>query len=617
METFLLYANAIKADDAGLLRKAIRITKRMMPSLGLEMEVHERRIPEINGGWFYMMPRIGKAPLITECADSQGAVIVFGELYGNPRNNAAEMVLEKWRAEGPDGVRLMDGCFSAVLVDLAAGAIHLCTDLLGHRSVRFFNNNHLFIASPHDISIVATGCCAGEIDLVSAASVVSFDWSLEGRSLLREVSAQHPNELITWRGGTLTRQYKPVLNSEGTLDERNHGALNRHLKVMTSHAIENVRTFCGDEPTIKMDLTAGIDSRAVLAILLSSVGAERVKAFTAGERDARDVKMARRLARTYRINHGYGLPEKIDYNTFYQYCRLRAFLMNGDTDGKRAAAPLPAYDETPNLHGGGGGIFKGVYYYPDLYRQYSNNSPDDQQVLDTLEEKHNRFKTLPWSDDNLTKKLRERLSKIVDSYSAISNCGWDKLDLFHMYERYGRWGSMVPRSTWEPRRFSPFCSPTLINDGFKLPRPIAGGLRLHKALIKDALPLAYFFFPVNETDYLPLKGHTYSQILVSRFTKKATIFVKKLDRAFVSRQSAPGHDADRAALFGQLLRGDLKNLLLEEKGIARRILRKEELIKMMEAHMSGAVNYLPVFGSLPVMEAYRHLVDETHELAKC
>ena len=49
--------------------------------------------------------------------------------------------------------------------------------------------------------------------------------------------------------------------------------------------------------------------------------------------------------------------------------------MNGDTNGKRAAAPLPAYDETPNLHGGGGEIYRGYYYYPDLYRQYSKKQP--------------------------------------------------------------------------------------------------------------------------------------------------------------------------------------------------------------------------------------------------
>lgn len=613
METFLLYANAVKADDAVLLRNAGRVTRRMMPSLGLEMETRERVIPEINGGWFYLAPRRCKAALITEYADSRQAVIVFGELFGNGTKSAAETVLEKWRAEGPDGVRMMDGCFSALLVDLATAAIHMYSDLLGQRTLRFFSNKNIFIASPHDIPIVSTGCCSAEIDLVSAASILSFDWSLEGRSLLREVSAHHPNDIITWRAGTVTRQCKPMLTAEGSLDERDHGALKRHLEMMKSHAIEIVRSYCDSEPAIKMDLTAGFDSRAVLAVLLSAVGAERVKAFTVGGKESRDVKMAGRLARIYGFSHGYGLPETVDFDTFYQYCRLRAFLMNGDTNGKRAAAPLPAYDETPNLHGGGGEIYRGYYYYPKLYRQYSKNNLDDRQVVTLLEKKYRRLQTLPWLSDDLRVSISARLGKIVDSFSTVSGCGWDKLDLFYIYERYGRWGSLVARSTWEPRRTSPFCSPTLINNGFKLPRPIAGGLKLHKALIKDALPFAYYCLPANETDFALFKGHTFPQTLFSRIADKG---VKGFNRIIRSHHSAAAHEAERALVFGQFLRGVLRDLLLEENGVGPRILKKNELKKMIEAHIAGESNHLQVLGFLPVMEVYRHLVEETLELAK-
>jgi hypothetical protein len=614
METFLLYANAVKTDDAVLLRNASRVTRRMMPSLGLEMETHERVIPEINGGWFYLAPRRCKAALITEYADSRQAVIVFGELYGNGTKSAAEKVIEKWRAKGPDGVRLMDGCFSALVVDLETATVHMFSDLLGHRSLRFFSDDRGFIASPHDIPIVSTGCCPAEIDSVSAASILAFDWSLEGRSLLREISAHHPNELISWRAGTVTRHCKPMLNPEGTLDERDHGALKRHLEMMKRHMIENVWSYRNGEAAIKMDLTAGLDSRAVLAVLLKAVGAERVKAYTAGEKESRDVKAARELSRRYKFSHGYGLPETADYDTFYQYCRLRAFLMNGDTNAKRATTPLPSYDETPNLHGGGGEIYRGYYYYPDLYRKYSKGNPDDRQVLAILEKKYRRLQTLPWLSDDLQGNIGERLEKIINSYSAVSRCGWDKLDLFYIYERYGRWGALVPRSTWEPRRFSPFCSPTLLCAGFRLPRPIASGLKLHKTLIKDAMPLAYYFLPVNETDFIPLEGHTSLQTLFSKFASKG---VKGFNRTKRSDHRVAGHEAERAVIFRHFLTGGLRDLLLEENGIGTRILRKKELIKIIETHISGESNHLQVLGFLAVMEVYRHLVEETLELAKC
>ncbi len=281
-------------------------------------------------------------------------------------------------------------------------------------------NQHALLISPHDIPIVATGLCPIEFNFDTASSIVSCDWSLRGEALLQAITVCDPNQYVTWSNGTIEQTYKPMLISEHRIDAKDSVSCRRQVDLMIDKMRDNTRFFCGNAPIIRIDLTAGLDSRAVLAILLSVVENTRVKANTAGEVDDIEVNVARRLANRYHFSHEYNILQTTNIESFLTYSKMLAFVTNGDTNSKRAIHPLPDFEGSPppELPGGGSAPFKGPYYpnrgpyYPSLHaKQLLRLTAED--VIQHLEKKYPMIKSLPWASQDFPEHVRLRLARII------------------------------------------------------------------------------------------------------------------------------------------------------------------------------------------------------------
>ncbi|MCD6392270.1 MAG: hypothetical protein J7M40_02050, partial [Planctomycetes bacterium] len=125
MYSFLVYATNNHQSPEQVLNKSARITKDIMPSLGQNILSSLRMIPEINGGWFHLYPdNISGEPHVTEFADDNVAVIVFGDIISHNANTVAQHISDIWRRDGIDAVRNLDGCFSAVIVDRSQKSLY-------------------------------------------------------------------------------------------------------------------------------------------------------------------------------------------------------------------------------------------------------------------------------------------------------------------------------------------------------------------------------------------------------------------------------------------------------------------------------------------------------------
>lgn len=211
--------------------------------------------------------------------------------------------------------------------------------------------------------------------------------------------------------------------------------------------------------------------------------------------------------------------------------------------------------------------------------------------------------------------MEEKLRGIVDSYAVISPSGWDWLDLFYTYERSQRWGALVPRSTWMPRRFSPFLSPSLLIEAFRLPIPLCDNFNIHKELIRCASFPYTYFLPLNYKYFLPLRGHSKVKWSLSRVAEKGLAGWSKIRSTLLYADSSSSHEAERAAVFRGFLGRGLRDRLQEDGGIGGRVLDVKAFERIMEDHESGKSNHLPVLGCLAIMEAYRHMVEEASRLA--
>lgn len=615
MHTFLLGLSLKGEDVSSILDQSLAITKKTVSSLGFEFKARKRVMSELRGGWFYLCPAgDNKKELITEFVNEQFVVLVFGEIFGANGVSAAELVFQTWITENIEAVRLLDGCFSAVIIDFGLRTAFVVSDLLGHRTLRFFPCRGSIWVSPHDIPIVATGLCPPEFNLLSASSIVFFDWSLGGRSLVKAIEVCSPNEYIKWEDGDTRRVYKPLIRPENRIHIHDKVGVDKQVDLMIENIIEGTRAFCRNEPVVHMDLTAGLDTRAVLAVALAAMDSSRLKSFTAGDKNSFEVRTARRLAATYHLSHGYDIPKERNCDSFMAHCRLRAFMLNGDTNGKRAADGMPSYDETPILSGSGAEIFRG-YYYPSSVGKNGLMRLTLQDAIQLFEKKMSRIKRLPWVSDELPEKVRLLLVDVLNVCRDISPIGSDILDLFYVFERYGRWGSLVARSTWQPQRFSPFNSPVLLRLGFKLPAPIGYDLALHKRIIRKLLPGAYYL-PINRKTFLPLMGSSIPKQFLAKWIGRTVYYGHRLRETLTHTKSVSTNEQIRSVIFRSLLREGLGDLLLKEESIAMSIFKRNGVRKMIDEHIAGTRNYLQVMGHLAIIESYRHLLKEASHMAR-
>jgi hypothetical protein len=617
MHTFLFCSGIKNEEVPSILDKACRITKKLLPSLGLDLKTAKEFFTMVQGGCFYLSPEIDdKQCLVSKLVKEDIITLVFGNIFRSNGKSAAEKVCDAWQTGKVEAVRRLDGCFSALVVEVKTRKIHILSDVLGFRSLRFFSDGECILISPHDIPIVATGLCPVEIDLPSAGSIVAFDWSLGGKSLLKKISVCNPHDYVTWQAGEIRRTYAPLVGWEGRISSQDQVGIGRHLDRMVENMLENTGSFCRNWPTVCMDLTAGNDTRAVLALVLATVEKSCLRAATLGATHNIEVRTARRLAKMYNFHHEHNLhiPEKIIWDDFVTNCRLRAFMMNGDTNCKRAADQMPSYySGTPMLTGGSGALYKGYYYkHSDGSRFLKKLSSD--VVMNFLMAKFPRIRKLPWQSNELPKRIALRMASVLGALNEISFCGADLLDLFYTYERIGRWGAMAARFTWRPLWFDPFASPKLFQMAFKLPPLILNDLLLHKTIIRRFLPGAYWV-PVNKYEFLPLTGRSAAKTLVTKGIKSIGPKYLRLRDLLVTQEYAESHEQARARCFAKLLKDSLSDLLLADDGIGKRIFEQNGLQSIIQDHVLGKRNNLQVIGSLVTLETHRHLLTEAKNMA--
>ncbi len=614
MYTFLLGAS-INNDISLNMQCSMQVTKKLFDSFGFPTVISKKFIPEMNVRWFCLTPEVdNKVDLISEYANEQVVLIVFGHVYAvnGTNQNAALAVFEAWKKDGIDAVRSLDGCFSAVIVDLIKHIIYITSDIIGNRSLRFFNNKNTLLVSVHDIPIIATGLCATELDTVSAGSSVLFDWSFGGKSMLKDITVCSPFDYYTWCNGDFNRTHKPLLKTSERIDANDKNGIKRQVDLMIGNMRRNTRHFCGDNSNIYMELTAGIDSRVILAILLSVVDASRITAVTAGHKYSLDVKTAKLLADKCNVKYEYSAPDFPDKDIFLKNTKILAFFMNGDTSGKRAITGGYSYDATPKLGGNSGEIFSGAFYN---YFYAKSDLFDVVNFFEFLQKILSNGNELSWKDEHIPESINRRLEGAINLYRKMCTKEYDILDFFYLFERCARWGSMNAQFTWMPNKFSPFESPGLVRLAFKLPPPIGYHYLFHRTIIERFLP-ASKYLPINEKNILPLLSHSPYARLLSGIIRCSMRYKRKAVVCFTSSDELHDHEQDRSEMFSCLLNDDIRDILLAEKSIGCEMFKKKSLIKIIDDHIAGKRNNLNVIGNLIGIESFRLLINEVTKARK-
>jgi hypothetical protein len=611
MYTFVFMAHLEDKLSEGFLRDCARITKKWMPALGLELKESYAVFPECNSGWFWLAPAFEmNSTYISEVVGQRYAVIVFGDIFDGGSHSAAQTVFDAWVSGGSSKVRELEGCFSSVILDRTDGAVVLIGDKVGRRALSYYADNRALIVSPHDVALMATGCCPVEFDYVSICSVPAVGWSLRGRSLLKHIYTCRPAEYIQWADGQIQLVADPVLEPDQRILEGDVRAISRHLDHMIETARGNARIFAANQPEIKCDLSAGFDSRVTLSLLLSVIDdPSRIIATSTGEANCQDVRVACQIAKMYRTRFLSFVDVPPSPDDFVERCDLLAFHVNGGTDSVRAMKYPPEFTRQPKTYacGAGGEMFRGRFYPQLPFESRDSLSPADaSQFL----RKITKIDKLPWKSPELAEAVLARLNAVVDEYATFSNNGYDILDMFYLNEQRAVWGAVQVRQTWKDPRWSPFISTQLIRMALMMPAPIGKYAAIHRESLRRFAPKAYWV-RINGKRLLPLEGGGNIKRLLRGIDSRYQYHLGRMLR-LSNRGRQISKSKSTAQLAIDLLAGPLmepvREIVMSEGSFGLEVFGRRRVELLLNEHALGTHNHIRVLGYLVPMERWRAMV---------
>lgn len=202
-----------------------------------------------------------------------------------PAHDAA-LLLDRW-----DGLHeCLEGMFSALRIDLARDTVECLLDVLGMAPLFVAEHGSGWVLS-NSVAVIRslTGLCT--LDPLGVSSLLTMGWPAGGRTLvsgITRVPGGHRHRLNP-RGW----QAEPVLTSATVAPRVNaHSASGQEL---AERMVATTSAAAGSVDALRCPLTAGRDTRVVLALLLAA-GARGVQYYTSGDESDTDVQVAKKIA---------------------------------------------------------------------------------------------------------------------------------------------------------------------------------------------------------------------------------------------------------------------------------------------------------------------------------
>lgn len=587
-----------------LLASSARDMVAVVPELGVPLRIDVISVPEIDGGWAMIRPEVGPAPsLVTDATDRALACVVFGQVDGEA--DAARAVLAAFAAGGVDVLAELNGVFSAVVVERQHRRLHVFTSVPGCRTLRYQVGDGALALSPTDLGVVALSRCPVVTDAERLATVVACGWPLAGGSCLEAVGECQPFETLSWQDGAWRSKRRDPLDA----GSRIASADVRNIRAAIDQTIEELRTGVrrqleqfGADP-LMVPLTAGIDSRAVLALVLSVTRPGELRTFTRGD-GSQDVRVARRLSEHLGIRHEVRPVERPPVTAFLDNARYLATMTNGISNADAAvAAPLGVKMDAPTPGGGAGEVFRG-YYYNYLRRRALSFKDHHDLAQALLSSPLARLGASHFADPRLDGAARQRLIVAIDGLRSFSEDPFDLADSFYVFERMGRWGAVSWRRALGPS-FVPFANLRAIRAAFRLPAPIGDHAIIATIIRRHASARAYWT-PINGAELLVLSGAGPLRYAARELSRGGAILIRKARQRLLPRERTPRQM--RQAQLTEHFASPIEALLRSSGSVASELFTKSQVDAMLRS--SGRLRDDKLLGATISLELWRKALRE-------
>ncbi|MBK8048697.1 MAG: hypothetical protein IPK16_17190 [Anaerolineales bacterium] len=217
-------------------------------------------------------------------------------------DGAAQYVLSLFEATGANCIEQLNGSFVGAIWDLPSATLTLFNDRIGSRPLYFVRAGDRTLFASGLRAILADANVPRRLDRVAIAQLLSYEYALQQRSLLEGVELLPPATVMQLgpEGVAAKRYWRPVFKAVMPYRDRIE-ELDR-LYAALVRAMERQRvTLTG----AGINLSGGLDSRMVLALLCKDQRCSDLRTYTFGVPGCDDERVAKRLAQTAGAQHQF------------------------------------------------------------------------------------------------------------------------------------------------------------------------------------------------------------------------------------------------------------------------------------------------------------------------
>ena len=217
----------------------------------------------------------GDQPMVS--ADGRYVLVFNGEVYNFPELrdrlqrdgvvfrtcSDTEVILEGYRHWGSDVVGKLNGMFAFVIWDRNERRVFAVRDRVGIKPLSWALSHGALVVSSTLESFTSIANGFGQVDLTAVRDVMTFDYILTPRSILKGVQKLDPGCQLTWTLGAIEPKIERYWNPPLAASDA-HAPDEFELEELLDRAVK--RQMISDVP-IGVFLSGGIDSSLLVAMM--------------------------------------------------------------------------------------------------------------------------------------------------------------------------------------------------------------------------------------------------------------------------------------------------------------------------------------------------------------
>lgn len=604
-----------KKDCTNRLRSSIDFMTRINPLIDSKSTINLKQV-DSDTAYYTIQPNSElKRNSINTYHENNIEIILWGELnIGKFSVNYAQKIYSHYLTGSIDDLRKKDGSFCAVIIDNDKGIIHTFTDILGQRKPMYYEDKDYLVISSNDLPIYGSGLIHPKYENLNIYSLLAFDHSISGNSFLSNIYALQPTEYLVSQDFKCKVVHKPILKPEEKINVKDVILQNRLLEEVNSNFDKYFREVTKYSDKMFVDLTSGLDSRAILAFLVNTFIKKEIVAITYGKQSCPEAQYASLIAKRMKINHVFQDVESVSIDQFIHNLTLMAIYTNGNTDSRFAVSDKSVTKDlnVPHFGGQGAEVF-GDFFYKTRSKKIIESL--NLQEIGKYVQTRNFIKNYSFKDDSLEKQYNEKLQSIINLYATYSSDNGTILDMLYLFQRLSNWGSFRTRCNWDTNYFMPFLFSKTIELRYRLPTYLSMLYPIQRKWIKDYSNQLYYM-SFNNNYFKKISWINDKQLgqLIVMLEKVYGRVYRNYRKTVVELHNVKdqinfkSHNNLKEDMIKDKYKDYFYDMILSQNSFSSDMFYRKDINMYLDWHFSGKKDCMPLLGKLITAEKWKELI---------